>query len=150
MARLLMTRIERESPIHVEGRPLNVSLEPTGVFGFRLKGARSMMYIPMETAYRMALAESGRSQRSQTRNVTITPPPAVFAYPPSPELERKILGIMRKERGPVNITKLRHALQDAGPALKALIKALEAKRCIQKAKGRPLYYELRGTKPKEA
>lgn len=148
MARLLTTRIERESPIHVENRPLNVSLEPTGVFGFRLKGARSMIYIPMESAYRMALAESGLSQRSQTRNVTISPSPTRHVQP-SPELERKILGVMKREHGPVNITKLRHALEHAGPALKSLIKTLEAQKRIQKSKGRPLYYELKGVKTKE-
>jgi hypothetical protein len=114
------------------------------VFGFRLKGARSMIYLPMETGYRMALAEMGRPQRGSTRNVVITPVPLnANPHPPSAELERRLLSVMRKEGGPVNITKLRHALREAGPALKALIAGLEAAKKIQKAKGRPLYYELR-------
>jgi hypothetical protein len=144
MARPLYTRIERESPIRVEQRPLNISLEPTGVFGFRLKGARSMIFLPMETAYRMALAESGRTQRGMTRNVVVSPIPLnTPAHQPSEALERQLLTVMKKEGGPVNITKLRHALREAGPALKSLIVGLESSKKIQKAKGRPLYYELK-------
>ena len=143
MARALSTRIERESPIRVEQRPLNISLEPTGVFGFRLKGARSMIFLPMETAYRMALAEAGRTQRMSTRNVTISHTPQEPTVQPSQELEKRLLQVMRKEGGPVNVTKLRHSLKEAGPALKALIAGLESAKKIQKTKGKPLYYEIK-------
>ncbi len=139
MARVLLSRIERQSPITIDNRPLNVSLEPNGLLGFRLKGSRGMIYLPIETAYKMALADVGLGQSIRTRNVVSDPPAIVVPVPYEKHLETLVISTIRKG-GTVNVTKLRHTLGESAGHLKAVLKALTEKGRIKQTK--PLCYEL--------